>query len=74
MEKREIGKSGIMATAIGLGTWAAGGDSFWSEKTEDSKTVEAIRAAIDGGITLIDTAPRYGFGHSEELVGQAIRG
>ena len=37
-------------------------------------TVEAIRAAIDGGITLIDTAPRYGFGHSEELVGQAIRG
>jgi methylglyoxal reductase len=70
---REIGKSGIKATVISLGTWAAGGDALWGGRDDDA-AVEAIKAAIDSGINLIDTAPAYGFGHSERLVGKAIKG
>ncbi|MGI6031275.1 MAG: aldo/keto reductase [Eubacteriales bacterium] len=73
MKMREIGKSGIVASAMGIGTWAAGGDDFWG-KQDDSIPIQAIRAAIDGGITLVDTAPAYGFGHSEEVVGKALEG
>lgn len=70
---REIGKSGIKASAISLGTWAAGGDSAWGERN-DELAIEAIKTGIDSGINLIDTAPAYGFGHSEQLVGKAIKG
>ena len=73
MVTREIGHSGIKATVIGLGTWAAGGDAAWGGR-DDDMAVEAIKAAVDNGITLIDTAPAYGFGHSERLVGKAIKG
>ena len=70
---REIGKSGIKASVISLGTWAAGGDAFWGGR-DDKNAIEAIKAGIDNGISLIDTAPAYGFGHSERLVGKAIKG
>jgi len=70
---REIGKSGIKASVISLGTWAAGGDAFWGGR-DDKNAIEAIKAGIDNGINLIDTAPAYGFGHSERLVGKAIKG
>lgn len=70
---REIGNSGIKAAAIALGTWAAGGDAAWGGRN-DEMAVEAIRTAIDKGINLIDTAPAYGLGHSERLVGRAIKG
>jgi methylglyoxal reductase len=69
---REIGKSGIKVTAISLGTWAAGGDSGWGGPN-DEMAIKAIETAIDNGINLIDTAPAYGFGHSEQLVGKAIK-
>jgi len=69
---REIGGSGISATAIGLGTWAIGG-WMWGG-TDEAESISAIRAAIDEGITLIDTAPAYGMGVSEETVGKAIAG
>jgi aryl-alcohol dehydrogenase-like predicted oxidoreductase len=69
---REIGSSGIEATAVGLGTWAMGG-WMWGG-TDEALSVKAIHASIDEGISLIDTAPAYGMGKSEELVGQAIQG
>jgi methylglyoxal reductase len=73
MNLREIGKSGIFASTIGLGTWAIGGGTWWGE-TDDNLSIKAIQEAIDQGINLIDTAPGYGFGHSEEIVGKAIKG
>ena len=55
---------------IGLGTWAIGG-SMWGE-TDERKALETIRTVLEQGITLIDTAPAYGFGTAEELVGRAL--
>ncbi len=72
MLKREIGRSGIEASAIGLGTWAIGG-WMWGG-TDESRSIAAIQASIDAGISLIDTAPAYGQGVAEDIVGKAIRG
>ena len=73
MRYRPLGASGIDASIVGLGTAAiGGGDTF--EGPDDRGSIEAIRAAIDHGVTLIDTAPSYGWGHSEEVVGRAIEG
>ncbi|CUH41278.1 aldo/keto reductase [Ruegeria atlantica] len=72
MLTREIGNSGIRASAIGLGTWAIGG-WMWGG-TVEAASIRAIQASIDNGITLIDTAPAYGQGLSEEIVGKAIKG
>jgi len=58
------------ASRIGLGTWAMGGVQWGG--TEDDESVRTIHAALDQGVTLIDTAPAYGFGRSEEVVGRAI--
>lgn len=69
---RPIGQSGIKASAVGLGTWAIGG-WMWGG-TEESSSIAAIQASIDEGISLIDTAPAYGFGVAEEIVGKAIKG
>ncbi len=69
---REIGNSGIMASAVGLGTWAIGG-WMWGG-TDEARSIKAVQAAIDNGITLIDTAPMYGAGVSEEIVGKALKG
>ncbi len=73
MEYRSLGGSGLKASAIGLGTWAVGGGPWWGP-TDEAEALRAIQAAIDAGINLIDTAPGYGFGQAEELVGRAIRG
>ncbi len=70
MRFRPLGSSGIEASVIGLGTWAIGG-WMWGG-TDEKQSIAAIHAALDGGINLIDTAPAYGFGRSEELVGKAI--
>jgi methylglyoxal reductase len=72
MLTREIGTTGIKASAVGLGTWAIGG-WMWGGTDEDV-AVDAIKTSIDQGITLIDTAPAYGMGRSEEIVGRAIAG
>jgi aryl-alcohol dehydrogenase-like predicted oxidoreductase len=69
---REIGRSGIAASAVGLGTWAVGG-WMWGG-TDEAASITAIEASIEAGISLIDTAPAYGLGRSEELVGKAIAG
>src|SRR5215510_8353295 len=58
------------ASRVGLGTWAMGGVQWGG--TDDNESVKTRHAALDLGITLIDTAPAYGFGHSEKVVGRAI--
>lgn len=70
MSSAPIGKSIAHASRIGLGTWAIGGTEWGG--TDRGQAEDAIRAAIDRGITLIDTAPIYGYGISEEIVGAAI--
>jgi methylglyoxal reductase len=69
---RPIGDSGIKASVVALGTWAIGGEGWGGSQRSDD--IAAIQAAIDSGINFIDTAPVYGFGISEEIVGEAIRG
>ena len=69
---RNIGRSGIAASGVGLGTWAIGG-WMWGG-TDENASIAAIQASIDAGVSLIDTAPAYGLGRSEEIVGKAIRG
>jgi methylglyoxal reductase len=69
---REIGSSGVRASAVGLGTWAIGG-WMWGG-TDQGRSIAAIQASIDEGISLIDTAPAYGQGLAEEIVGKAIKG
>lgn len=72
MKRRELGTSGLQASVVGLGTFAMGG-WFWGG-TDEKKAIEAIQASIDLGVNLIDTAPIYGFGLAETILGKAIRG
>ncbi|MGC9153613.1 MAG: aldo/keto reductase [Vulcanisaeta sp.] len=68
---KSIGRS---VSVIGMGTWGMGG-GFWSpDYSNDNNWVAALRRGIELGMTLIDTAEMYGGGHSEELVGRAIKG
>ncbi|RAK00074.1 aryl-alcohol dehydrogenase-like predicted oxidoreductase [Larkinella arboricola] len=71
MEYRKVGESEVMLSAITFGAWAAGG-WMWGG-TERKEALEAIRASYDLGVTSIDTAPIYGQGTSEEIVGEAIK-
>jgi aryl-alcohol dehydrogenase-like predicted oxidoreductase len=71
MEYRHLSDSGLQLSAITFGAWAAG--SWMWGKTERSDAIDAIKAAYDHGVTSIDTAPIYGQGTSEEIVGEAIR-
>ena len=73
METIRIGTSGLTASRIALGTWAIGG-WMWGGNTDLDESIRTIRSAIERGITLIDTAPVYGFGRSEEIVGMALSG
>lgn len=72
MEYRQLGNSDLYVSAITFGAWAAGG-WMWGG-TERSDAIAAIRASYDRGVTSIDTAPIYGQGESEEIVGEAIKG
>lgn len=72
MKYMKIGKSDLEASTVALGTWAIGGGSWWGEN-DDNESIRTIRDAVEEGINLIDTAPVYGFGHSEEVVGKAIK-
>src|SRR6266568_1513344 len=70
MEKIAIGASRLDTSRIGLGTWAIGG-WMWGG-TDEAQSIATIRSAVERGVTLIDTAPVYGFGRSEEIVGKAL--
>ena len=72
MEYRKLGATSLKLSAITFGAWAIGGWMWGGNEKKDS--IKAIQAGIDSGITSIDTAPAYGQGYSEELVGEAITG
>ncbi|MCF0234568.1 MAG: aldo/keto reductase [Thermoguttaceae bacterium] len=72
MQFRQIGSTDVSASAVTLGTWAIGG-WMWGG-CDESAAIRTIQTALDVGMTTIDTAPIYGFGRSEEIVGKALRG
>jgi len=76
MQTRRLGNSNLYITPIGLGTWAIGGGGWyggWGAQ-DDKDSLATIDRALDRGINWIDTAPYYGRGHSEEIIGKAIAG
>jgi aryl-alcohol dehydrogenase-like predicted oxidoreductase len=70
IDSTDIPGTGIKVSRIALGTWAIGG-WMWGG-TDEKESLDTIRAAIDRGISVIDTAPVYGFGVSEQMVGLAL--
>src|SRR5246500_706919 len=70
MERSAIAGTSLEVSRVALGTWAIGG-WMWGG-TEEAESIATIRAAVEHGINLIDTAPVYGFGRSEEIVGKAL--
>jgi aryl-alcohol dehydrogenase-like predicted oxidoreductase len=85
MLKRTLGKSGITVSALGMGCWAIGGPWTWAQPGEDSfpagwgkiddqESIRAIHAGLEAGINFFDTAANYGAGHSERILGQALKG
>jgi len=74
MQKRRLGGTDLNLTTVGLGTWAMGGPwQFGWGPQDDDEALAAILKALELGINWIDTAPAYGLGHSEELVGKALK-
>ena len=69
MDTRPLGTTGVDVTEVGLGTWQIGGD--WGDVAE-SQAREAVRAALDAGITFLDTADVYGDGRSERLISEVL--
>jgi aryl-alcohol dehydrogenase-like predicted oxidoreductase len=72
----QLGETGLEITRVGFGAWAIGGGGWefgWGPQ-DDAESLEAIERALEQGINWIDTAAAYGFGHSEEVVGRAIKG
>jgi len=70
MEYRKFGD--LEVSVIGYGAWGIGGAPFWKNEG-DKKSIDSIKASFDQGINIFDTAPVYGFGHSEELIGEALK-
>jgi aryl-alcohol dehydrogenase-like predicted oxidoreductase len=71
----ELGRTGLQVTRIGFGAWAIGGGGWefgWGPQ-DDEDSLAAIHHALELGVNWIDTAAAYGFGHSEEVVGRALR-
>ncbi len=75
-QKKRLGNSDMELTAIGFGAWAIGGGDWqfgWGPQ-DDNESVAAIQRALEAGVNWIDTAAVYGLGHSEEIVGKALKG
>jgi aryl-alcohol dehydrogenase-like predicted oxidoreductase len=70
MEQRPLGRTGADVSVVGLGTWQLGAD--WGD-VDDDTALDVLEAALDAGVTLLDTADVYGDGRSEQLVGRALR-
>ena len=75
MKYRTLGKTGLKVSEIGFGAWAIGGNAFGNSygPTDDKTSVDAVRKALDLGCNFFDTADAYGHGHSEELIGKALK-
>jgi aryl-alcohol dehydrogenase-like predicted oxidoreductase len=71
-----LGATGMEITRVGYGAWAIGGAGWWHAwgDQDDEESIAAIRRAVELGINWVDTAPIYGLGHSEEVVGRALQG
>ena len=76
MNYRDFGKTGIKVSEIGFGCWAIGGNKYGQSygPTNDKESIEALNRALDLGLNFFDTADVYGRGHSEELLGKALKG
>ncbi|MCM2680845.1 aldo/keto reductase [Echinimonas agarilytica] len=75
MKFSKLGNSDLNISRIGLGAWAIGGKWLWGwGEQDDRQSIETIQHALDLGVNWIDTAPVYGLGHSEHVVGRAIQG
>ena len=74
MKTLPLGSSGLNASVIGFGAWAIGGGAVWGGAPDDAEAIRTISAALDAGINLLDTAPAYGWGHSERLIAKAVEG
>ncbi|HEY9676746.1 MAG TPA: aldo/keto reductase [Drouetiella sp.] len=76
LKYRDFGKTGLKVSEVGFGAWAIGGNEHGNSygPTDDKVSVDAIHRAIDLGCNFFDTADVYGWGHSEELLGKAIKG
>jgi aryl-alcohol dehydrogenase-like predicted oxidoreductase len=85
MQKRVLGRSGLEVSALGMGCWAIGGPWTWDQPgrepypagwgaTEDEESIRAVHAALDLGVNFFDTAANYGAGHSEAVLGRALKG
>jgi aryl-alcohol dehydrogenase-like predicted oxidoreductase len=73
LETRPLGSTGMDITTVGFGAWAVGGPwAFGWGPQDDDASIAAIHHAIERGVNWVDTAPAYGLGHSEEVVGRAI--
>ena len=72
----ELGRTGLQITRVGLGAWAIGGAGWWHAwgAQDDEESIATIRRGFELGINWVDTAPIYGLGHSEEVVGRALEG
>ncbi len=85
MLKRTLGKSNLEVSALGMGCWAIGGPWTWDQpgrepfpagwgRTDDAESIRAVHAGLEAGINFFDTAANYGAGHSEAVLGQALKG
>ena len=85
MLKRTLGKSKLEVSALGMGCWAIGGPWTWDQpgnepfpagwgNTDDEESIRAVHAALDLGVNFFDTAANYGAGHSEVILGRALKG
>ncbi len=85
MLKRTLGKSKLEVSALGMGCWAIGGPWTWDQPggepfpagwgaTDDDESIRAVHAALDMGVNFFDTAANYGAGHSEVVLGRALKG
>jgi len=85
MQKRILGKSKLEVSALGMGCWAIGGPWTWAQPgnepfpagwgtTDDEESIRAVHTAVDMGVNFFDTAANYGAGHSEVVVGRALKG
>jgi len=76
MKTRVLGRTGLRVSEVGFGAWAIGGNAHGNSygPTDDATSVAAVRRALELGCTFYDTADVYGWGHSEEILGQALEG
>ena len=76
MRSRALGRTGLRVSEIGFGAWAIGGNAHGNSygPTDDATSIAAVRRALDFGCTFFDTADVYGWGHSEEILGEALAG